>query len=115
VASVRRGGPESIRQNSIFKDFYLLAENESSKRKFLYVLGTQFPLKFFNGGRALESVLSRNVALKQQFHDKFGTQHRTVRDYYQSRKHFVSISDVSSWVPQLMTEQLDSVEVAETD
>jgi hypothetical protein len=27
-----RGGPESIRQNSIFKDFFLLAEHESTKR-----------------------------------------------------------------------------------
>jgi hypothetical protein len=33
-----RGGAESIRQNLLFKDFYLLAESKSSKRKYLYVL-----------------------------------------------------------------------------
>lgn len=43
------GGPESIRQNSIFKDFFLLAESAVEKEKYLYVLGTEHPLKFFNG------------------------------------------------------------------
>src|ERR1700732_4650373 len=53
-----QGGPESIRQNALFKDFYGLAEQETQKEKFLYVLGTEHGEKFFNGGRALESVLS---------------------------------------------------------
>src|SRR5437867_4505066 len=56
-----QGGPEAIRQNALFKDFYLLAEHPTEKRKYLYVLGTEHPLKFFNGGRSLSSVLSRNV------------------------------------------------------
>ena len=35
-----QGGPESIRQNSLFKDFYEMAEYDTRKQKFLYVLGT---------------------------------------------------------------------------
>jgi hypothetical protein len=42
-----RGGPESIRQNSIFKDFYWLSEAETSKERYLYVVGLAHPLKFF--------------------------------------------------------------------
>jgi hypothetical protein len=36
-----QGGSESIRQNSLFKDFYGLAEQGTQKEKFLYVLGTE--------------------------------------------------------------------------
>jgi len=45
-----RGGAESIRQNSIFKDFVLLAESSTTKRKHLYLLGTHHALKFLRGG-----------------------------------------------------------------
>src|ERR1035437_7572506 len=36
-----KGGSESIRQNSLFKDFYLLAESDRYKRKELYVFGKE--------------------------------------------------------------------------
>lgn len=48
-----RGGAESIRQNGIFKDYLMLAEYETEKRKYLYLLGLEHALKFFNGGRAI--------------------------------------------------------------
>ena len=41
-----KGGPESIRQNQLFKDFYLLAEHDTSKTRCLYVIGKTHPLKF---------------------------------------------------------------------
>jgi hypothetical protein len=63
-----RGGAESIRQNSLFKDFYEMAECETPKEKYLYVLGTEHSEKFFNGGRALSSVLSRNETLPEEVH-----------------------------------------------
>ena len=103
-----QGGPESIRQNSIFKDFYLMAEDSSTKDKYLYVLDTQHPLKFFNGRRALSSVLSRNVKLRDDFHARYGDQHQTVRDYYAVRKGNVILQDVSSWVPGLTEVTLDA-------
>jgi hypothetical protein len=90
-----QGGSETIRQNSLFKDFYLLAEHETHKKKFLYVLETQHPLKFLNGGRALASVLSKNVSLYRQFQEKHGDRYRTVREYYQPRASIVAIEDVS--------------------
>ena len=102
-----QGGPESIRQNSIFKDFYCLAEYPTKKRKYLYLLDTEHPRRFFNGGRALSSVLSRNRKLQDDFHRRFGEKYRTVRDYYAVRKDKVILQDISQWVPGLVEVAVD--------
>lgn len=108
-----QGGPESIRQNSLFKDFYEMAEHVTSKEKFLYVLGTMHGEKFFNGGRALSSVLSRNENLRKNFTEKYGDQYRTVRDYYLPRKGHVTIQDVSPFLPELVTAAAEAAETEE--
>jgi hypothetical protein len=108
-----QGGPESIRQNSLFKDFYEMAECETPKEKYLYVLGTEHGEKFFNGGRALSSVLSRNATLRKKFNDKFGNRYRTVRDYYLPRKGLVVIQDVSPFVPELVAAAAEAAEADE--
>lgn len=89
-----QGGPEAIRQNNIFKDFYELAEHETSKRKYLYLVGTEVPLKFFEGGRALTSVLSRRPEILTAIAEKYGPDVAIVRDYYQLKKDEVHISDI---------------------
>ncbi len=106
-----QGGPESIRQNSLFKDFYEMAEHETRKEKHLYVLGTVHAEKFLNGRRAMSSVLSRNETLRRKFTEKFGDRYRTVRDYYVPRKESVVIQDVSAFVPGLVA----AVEAAEAE
>jgi hypothetical protein len=103
-----RGGAEAIRQNSLFKDFYLMAEHDTVKRKYLYVLGTEQPLKFLNGGRAVSSVLSHHVRLRNQFLSKYGEQYRRVRDYYLPRKNMIVIQDVMALVPELASIGIDS-------
>jgi hypothetical protein len=96
-----QGGAEAIRQNSLFKDFYYLSQDVSPKRKYLYVLHTEQPLKFLNSRRALSSVLSHSVKLKNEFAARFGEQYRVVRDYYLSRANTVVVQDVSPLVPEL--------------
>ena len=96
-----RGGAVSIRQNSIFKDYVLLAEHPTPKRKYLYVLGTHYALKFLHGGRALNSVLSPNDKLQKMFLDRFGDRFRTVRDYYAAHAGAVRIEEVSPWLSEL--------------
>ena len=96
-----RGGPEAIRQNTTFKDFYLLAAHPTSKRKHLYLLGTEHALKFFERGRALRSVLSRDQELSRIFFERFGERFRTVGDYYAAHRGEVEIEDISPWVPEL--------------
>jgi hypothetical protein len=105
-----RGGPESIRQNSIFKDFFLLAEHESTKRKYLYVLGTEHPLKFFNARRDLSSVLSKDKRVRDLFYARFGERYQIVRDYFQEHGGRVIIADVSPWVPELLVTGLEEAE-----
>jgi hypothetical protein len=102
-----RGGPEAIRQNSIFKDFFLLAESDTTKQKYLYVLGTEFPMKFLNGRRALSSVLSKDEHVRNTFYTRFGEQYRVVRDYYLEHGGKVAVTDVSLWVPELLAQELE--------
>ena len=102
-----RGGAESIRQNSIFEDFYLLAEHPTSKRKYLYLLGIQHALKFMMGGRAIASILSRNERLRQMFYKRFGKQFQTVGEYYAVQRARVEIQDVSPWLSELTDELID--------
>jgi hypothetical protein len=105
-----RGGPESIRQNSLFKDFYLMAEDPDEREKYLYVLGTDYPLKFLNGGRALSSVLSRNVRLQEAFRRRYGARFQRVNEYYDWRREAVRIEDVSAFVPGLSESDLATEE-----
>jgi hypothetical protein len=84
-----RGGAELIRQNGIFKDYLLLADYETSKRKYLYLLGLEHALKFFRGGRAISIILSRDNRL------------RTVREYFAVHGGDVMIEDVCPWLSEL--------------
>ena len=93
-----QGGAESIRQNGIFKDFFELAEYETHKKKFLYVVGTEYPLRFFKGGRALTSVLSRHPKILAQIKEKHGEHVTRVRDYYELKKSEVIICDVTPFI-----------------
>jgi hypothetical protein len=95
-----QGGPEAIRQNSLFKDFYYLAEHNPAKSKHLYVLGTEYPLKFLNSRRALGSVLSKNVTFHNEFRAKY-PDYQVVRDYYLPRRSQVLIEDMSAMLPGL--------------
>lgn len=97
-----RGGADTIRQNSLFKDFYLLAEHPTEKRKELYVLDTKYPLKFLRAGRALRSVLSKNVTLWEAFQAKHADTYETVGDYYAARQNDVLLRDAAPLVPQLL-------------
>lgn len=93
-----QGGSESIRQNGVFKDFFELAEYETTKRKYLYVVGTEYPLKFFNGGRSLTSVLSRNQDILDRIRQKYGESVTRVCDYYELKKDYVQIFDVRPYI-----------------
>jgi hypothetical protein len=93
-----QGGPETIRQNSIFKDFFELAEFETDKSKQLYVVGTEFPLKFLRGGRALTSVLSRMPVILRRINEIYGKEVRRVRDYFVLKETEVEIRDISSLI-----------------
>ncbi len=97
-----RGGSETVRQNSVFKDFFRLAEAESVKDRYLYLLELDRPSRFFNGRRALSSILSRDTTLRREFREftaRHGEQFVVVRDYYLYRQDRVQLCDLSALVP----------------
>lgn len=106
-----RGGPESIRQNGVFKDFFLLADSDTPKRKYLYLLGTERALRFLNGRRALTSVLSKDEKVRALFQERFGDRFSTVRDYYAVFHDRVMVEDVSPWVKELTELATDAQEI----
>ena len=102
-----RGGAEAIRQNSVFKDFFRLAEADSAKKRYLYLLELDRPLRFFNGRRALSSVLSRDEALRRDFAAMYGQRFSIVREYFLHRRERVELCDLTKLVPALATLQLE--------
>ncbi|MET4695233.1 hypothetical protein [Endozoicomonas lisbonensis] len=96
-----QGGAETIRQNGLFKDFYNLAEFETEKEKKHYVVGTHYPLKFFNGGRALTSVLSKQPGIIRAIQNKYGNTVSKTRDYFAIHKKSVQIIDVTPYLPRV--------------
>lgn len=102
-----RGGPEFIRQNGIFKDFFDLATAQTTKRRCLYLLGTHHALKFFRGRRALTSVLSKNQTTREKFVGLHGERYSTVDHFYADDEHLVEIIDLLPWLPELAALPVD--------
>jgi hypothetical protein len=94
-----RGGPESIRQNQIFKDLLKLLKDSSGRRKQLFLTGTAEALRFLRGGRALDSVLSRNVKLKAEFLSTYGGRFSRVAEFYREVETLVEICDLRQIAP----------------
>ncbi len=98
-----RGGPESIRQNGLFIDLFNLASADTSKRRVLYIVGKEHPVRFLENRRALSSVLSKDAATAARFKERHGGTFRTVRDYYESVRDIVEIVDLRDVVPAFST------------
>ena len=96
-----KGGSESIRQNSLFKDFFYLAEEKTNKKRYLYVLGSKYPDKFFTGSRSISSVWSKDVSLGNEFRKHYKDRFTLVSEYYGYRKHIVNIEDIYQIMPSL--------------
>jgi hypothetical protein len=95
-----RGGAESVRQNGVFKDFFRLAEADTAKERWLYLLELDRPLRFLNGRRAISSVLSRDETLRRDFAALYGEQFAVACDYYLHRRDRVQLGDLSALVPE---------------
>lgn len=107
-----RGGAEAIRQNSLFKDFYMLAEAQIDKRKYLYIVDLTFPLKFLTGRRALKSVMSKDTKLYSEFKRQYDDRFLRVYEYFEYRRNDVTLVDLCSVVPSLcsLTKNLDGLD-----
>lgn len=98
-----RGGPEAIRQNSLFKDFFYLAEAKTEKQRFLYLLELDRPLRFLTGRRALPSILSKDQKLRDDFHALYSEDFAVVSEYFAHRCDRVKLCNLTSMVPEFGT------------
>ena len=83
----------TIRQNTIFKDFVGLVKHNDYKgrKKYIYCLSYESVMKFFTEcERSLKSVLSRNT-MHQKHEDIWDL---TVKEYYETHKNDVEIVDL---------------------
>jgi hypothetical protein len=87
-----------VRQNGLFKDFYLLAEYPTTKNKYVYVTDLTQPLKFLKGRRALRSVMSRHTGLWEEFQARYGNRFERVKEYYALKAHEVAVVSISDWL-----------------
>lgn len=81
------------RQIVLFKDFYDLAEADTDKARYLYVLNKPRVLAFFRGKRKLSALFSR-AALEARFTDRFGERYTRVGEYFTDREGRVAIEDL---------------------
>jgi hypothetical protein len=94
-----KGGPETIRQNKVFKDFFFLAEAKTSKKRELYTVGTEHVKDFFSSKRSIQQILKGNAKLDRGFR-KYKQKYRTVQEYYQAKQNVVKIVDICLCLPQ---------------
>ena len=98
-----KGGAESIRQNGVFVDLFNLASTSTDRKKCLYVVGKEHPMRFLNGGRSLSSVLSKNASVAERFDEAHGDTFTVVRDYWFSIRDEVELVDLRELVPAFRT------------
>jgi hypothetical protein len=110
-----RGGPEPIRQNQLFKDLFYLVTRPTPKRRYMYVVGKARQLHFFEHGRSLASVLSKDVTTAERFGEIYGDQFKTVREYFTTVRHLVEIVDLAELVPGLGPDALETREEPDAD
>jgi hypothetical protein len=72
-------------------------------------------MHFFEHGRALSSVLSKDAATEARFREIYGDQFRTVREYYGTVRHLVEIVDLAALVPGLGADALEATGDAVSD
>jgi hypothetical protein len=96
-----RGGPESIRQNSVFVDIFNLANANANtnKRRVLYLPDKQRALRFLRNRRAITSVLSKSASVQARFRAAHQDDFATVREYWATVEERVEIIDLRDLVP----------------
>lgn len=60
--------------------------------------GQKTSLHFLNGGRALNSVLSKNQKIATKFFSKYGDRYKVVSEYYRDFSHKVEIVDLKDFI-----------------
>lgn len=84
----------AVREKTLFQDFFRLAREQTDKRKYLYLLGTETARRFLAGDRNIMKVLDRNRHLADDFAVRYGHTYRTVGEFYNAYKDNVYLVDL---------------------
>jgi hypothetical protein len=93
-----KGGSESIRRQKLFKDFYVLAEADTPKERYLYFLGDVHAPKVFQSRSPYRGMLRKFARLRDEFVARHGPT-MTVEEYYGSRKEVVKLRNLEQDAP----------------
>jgi hypothetical protein len=94
-----KGGAESIRKQKIFKDFYLLADAATDKRRELYFLGARHAHKVFSSKSSCAGMLRKFAFLREKFIQQYGSK-MTVREYYELHRTQVLLCNIEITAPR---------------
>ena len=89
----------ALREKTLFEDFVKLSFDHSDRKKYLYLLSTELPLKFLQSGRTVEKVLDRNARLKERYVNIYAESYTYVREFYAAFRSTIQIVDLRSCVP----------------
>ena len=89
----------AVRNKTLFQDYFRLAREDIRKEKYLYLLETDIPLRFLQGGRDPLKVLDRNKRLALDFTARYGRTYRSVAEYYEAHQEEVHIVNLTEMVP----------------
>lgn len=87
-------GQDAQRHIGLFKDFYDLAEEDTVKARYLYVLNRPRVVGFLSGRSKISRLLSK-AAFEERFTKRFGDRYANVGEYFKDRKDRVEITDLA--------------------
>jgi hypothetical protein len=83
-------GRDSARQDKLFKDFFLLAEADTQKKRCLYVNSRDAAIKCLSGGRLCKSLLGRSATTGNRFAAQYPDNMR-VCEYFRKKEPLIAI------------------------
>jgi len=86
-------GRDSARQDKLFKDFFLLAEAETVKRRCLYVNSRSHAIKCMEGKRTCKSLLGRNANIGRRFAETYPAT-MLACEYFRQKRSVVDIIEL---------------------
>jgi len=96
----------AVREKTLFGDFVKLAREDTTKKKYLYVLNTDIPRRFLSGKRDILKILDYNVRLRNLFFEQYGDKYIRVGTYYEAHKdrvQVVNLADEVKGIAQIIT------------
>lgn len=87
-------GRDAQRQIGLFKDFYDLAEFDTAKARYLYVLNKPRVVGFLSGRSKIGRLLSK-ASFEERFTKRFGDRYMNVGQYFNDRQERVTIVNLA--------------------